>query len=182
MESSVGIDYSNLKKILLEKKWREAEIETAKLLCLAVTNNEKRLSIISECHTGYTWLSCEHILNLPSRDLNTINNFWLTYSNRKFGFSVQKEIYQSLGGTKEFNGEIRDKFGISVGWRISNKDGNYFWRNSDDCHYYIETALRGHLPSCLWAGINDGWFGENRRDRLITLFYHLEASNIIGQR
>lgn len=178
MESSVGIDYSNLKRILSEKKWREADIETVKLLCLAVTNNEKRLNIISESHTVYTWLNCEHIINLPSRDLNTINNFWLTYSNRKFGFSVQKEIYQSLGGTKEFNGEIRDKFGISVGWRISNKDGNYFWRNSDDCHYYIETGLRGHLPSCLWAGINDSWFGENRRDRLITLFYRLEASGI----
>lgn len=181
MESSVGIDYRNLKKILSEQKWREAEIETAKLLCLAVTNNEKRLNIISESHTGYTWLSCEHILNLPSRDLNTINNLWLTYSNRKFGFTVQKEIYQGLGGTKEFNGEIRDKFGMSVGWRIKNQDGNYFWRNSDDCHYYIDTALRGHLPSCLWAGINDGWFGENRRDRLITLFYHLEANNITGE-
>ncbi|MBD2361642.1 GUN4 domain-containing protein [Anabaena minutissima FACHB-250] len=182
MESSVGIDYSNLKQMLSEQKWRGADIETARILCLAVTYNEKRLNIIPESHTGYTWLSCEHILNLPSRDLNTINNLWLTYSNSKFGFSIQNEIYQSLGGTKEFNGEIRDKFGMSVVWRTTDKDGNYFWRNSDDCHFYIETAPIGHLPSCLWAGMNDGWFGENRRDRLITLFYHLEASNITGKK
>lgn len=92
---------------------------------------------------------------------------------------MQKEIYQSLGGTKEFNGEIRDKFGVAVAWRTRNENGNYFWRNSDDCHYYIDIdiALRGHLPSCLWAGINDDWF-ENRRERLITLFYHLQASGI----
>ncbi|MEH2363231.1 GUN4 domain-containing protein [Nostoc sp.] len=121
----------------------------------------------------------EGIVKIPAIDLNTIDKLWLNYSKGKFGFSVQKEIYQSLGGTKEFNGEIRDKFGVSVGWRTSNKDGKYFWRNSDDCYYHIDTiGLRGHLPSCLWAGINDGLFQENRRDRLITLFYHLEASGI----
>ncbi|MBD2523116.1 GUN4 domain-containing protein [Nostoc sp. FACHB-133] len=177
MQSSVGVDYSNLKKLLADNKWREADIETAKLMCLAVTNHDKRLNIIVKDARAYTELNNEQIVKIPAIDLNTIDKLWLNYSQGKFGFSVQKEIYQSLGGTKEFNGEIRDKFGVSVGWRTRNKDGNYFWRNSDDFHYYIDIALRGHLPSCLWAGINDVWF-ENRRDRLITLFYHLEASGI----
>ncbi|MEH1829689.1 MAG: GUN4 domain-containing protein [Nostoc sp.] len=155
MESSVGVDYSNLKKLLAENKWKEADIETAKLMCLAVTNHEKRLYILHIVNyvRAYTELNNEQIVKIPAIDLNTIDKLWLNYSKGKFGFSVQKEIYQSLGGTKEFNGEIRDKFGVSVGWRTSNKNGNYFWRNSDDCHYYIDTALRGHLPSCLWAGI-----------------------------
>ncbi|MBS9383109.1 MAG: GUN4 domain-containing protein [Dolichospermum sp. BR01] len=178
MESSVGIDYSNLKKLLSDKKWNQANTETATLMRLAVTNHDKRLNIIPNDARAYTELNNELIVKIPARDLNTIDKLWLNYSEGKFGFSVQKEIYQSFGGTKEFNGEIRDKFGISVAWRISDKDGNYFWRSSLDCHYYIETAPKGHLPSCLWAGVNDGWFGENRRDRLITLFYHLEASNI----
>jgi len=177
MESSVGVDYRNLKKLLAENKWKEADIETAKLMCLAVTNHDKKLNTSMKDARVYTELNNEQIVKIPAIDLNTIDKLWLNYSKEKFGFSVQKEIYQRLGGTKEFNGEIRDKFGVSVGWRTSNKDGNYFWRNSDDCHYYIDTALRGHLPSCLWAGINDAWF-ENRRDRLITLFYHLEASGI----
>ncbi|MDH6059132.1 GUN4 domain-containing protein [Chrysosporum bergii ANA360D] len=182
MESSVGIDYSNFKKLLSEGKWKQADVETARLLCLAVRENEKRLNIIDEIDTDDTWLSSEHIPNIPSKDLNTINNLWLTYSNGKFGFSVQKEIYKSYGGTQEFNGEIRDKFGLAVGWRIADKDGNYFWRSSEDCHYHLESSFKGHLPSCLWAGVNDGWFGENRRDRLITLFDHLEASNITDGR
>jgi tetratricopeptide (TPR) repeat protein len=175
MESSVGIDYSNLKRLLSEGKWKQADTETATLLCLAVTNNEKKINIISESNTThYTWLSCEHLINIPPRDLNTINSLWLTYSNGKFGFSVQKEIYQGFGGTQEFNGEIRDKFGIAVGWRIKDKDGNYFWRRSEDCYYLLKDAPKGHLPSCLWAGVNDGLF-ETRRDRLIKLFYHLET-------
>jgi hypothetical protein len=167
-----------LKKLLSDKKWNQANTETATLMRLAVTNHDKRLNIIPNDARAYTELNNELIVKIPARDLNTIDKLWLNYSEGKFGFSVQKEIYQSFGGTKEFNGEIRDKFGISVAWRISDKDGNYFWRSSLDCHYYIETAPKGHLPSCLWAGVNDGWFGENRRDRLITLFYHLEASNI----
>lgn len=178
MESFVGVDYSNLKKLLAENKWKQADTETAKLMSLAVTNHDKRFNIIPKDARAYTELNNERILRIPSRDLNTIDKLWLNYSKGKFGFSVQKEIYQSLGGTKEFNGEIRDKFGVSVGWRTRNENGNYFWRNSDDCYYHIDTiALRGHLPSCLWAGINDDWF-ENRRERLITLFYHLEASGI----
>ncbi|MEH2413584.1 GUN4 domain-containing protein [Nostoc sp.] len=180
MESSVGLDYSNLKKLLAENKWREADIETAKLMCLAVTNHDKRLNIIVKDARAYTELNNERIVKIPAIDLNTLDKLWLNYSEGKFGFSVQKEIYQSLGGTKEFNGEIRDKFGVSVGWRTLNKDNNYLWRNSDYFHYFldIDIALRGHLPSCLWAGINDVLFEENRRDRLITLFYHLEASSI----
>ncbi|AVH64190.1 GUN4 domain-containing protein [Nostoc sp. 'Peltigera membranacea cyanobiont' N6] len=179
MESSVGVDYSNLNKLLAENKWKEADIETAKLMCLAVTNHDKRLNIIVKDARAYTELNNERIVKIPAIDLNTIDKLWLNCSKGKFGFSVQKEIYQNLGGTKEFNGEIRDKFGVSVGWRTRNNNGNYFWRNSDDCHYYIDIdiALRGHLPSCLWAGINDDWF-ENRRERLITLFYHLQANGI----
>ncbi|MEH1784285.1 MAG: GUN4 domain-containing protein [Nostoc sp.] len=176
MESSVGVDYSNLKKLLAENKWKQADTETAKLMCLAVTNHDKRFNIIPKDARAYTELNNERIVRIPSRDLNTIDKLWLNYSEGKFGFSVQKEIYQSFGGTKEFNGAIRDKFGESIGWRIRDKEGNYFWRKSDDCNYCF-VKPRGHLPSCLWAGINDDWF-ENRRDRLITLFYHFEASSV----
>ncbi|HAJ59677.1 MAG TPA: hypothetical protein DCP31_10720 [Cyanobacteria bacterium UBA8543] len=33
------------------------------------------------------------------------------------------------------------------------------------------------LPSCLWAGKEDGWF-SNRRDRLIVLFARMDACSI----
>jgi tetratricopeptide (TPR) repeat protein len=176
MESSVGIDYSNLKKLLVDKKWQEADKETAKLMCLAVTNQEKRLNIIEELAEAYTELSVEKIENLLSTDLHTINNLWLEYSENKFGFSIQKKIYESLGGTQEFNGDIRDKFGKITDWRVC-QDSNYSWRRSDKFIYDDKKAPKGHLPSCLWAGFEDGWF-ENRRDCLIALFAHMDVCSI----
>ncbi|MFB2935745.1 GUN4 domain-containing protein [Aerosakkonemataceae cyanobacterium BLCC-F154] len=53
---------------------------------------------------------------IPSLDLQMINQLWLTASNGKFGFSVQKEIYQSVG--KDYQ-----QLGDRVGWRV-----NRIWR------------------------------------------------------
>ncbi|MFN7339333.1 MAG: GUN4 domain-containing protein, partial [bacterium] len=39
------------------------------------------------------------------------------YSNGKFGFSVQKEIYESLRDTREYNSEVWKKFGDHIGWK-----------------------------------------------------------------
>jgi hypothetical protein len=176
IESSVGIDYSNLKKLLVEKKWKQADKETARLMCLAVTNQEKSLNLLEHSADPYTELSKSEIENLPIVDLDTIDSLWLEYSEKKFGFSIQKEIYESLGGTQEFDGEIRDKFGKETGWRVYQND-NYFWRRSDKFVYNYEKAPKGHLPSCLWAGLEDDWF-DNRRNRLIALFAYMSFYSI----
>jgi tetratricopeptide (TPR) repeat protein len=176
IESSVGIDYSHLKKLLIEKKWKEADKETARLMSLVVTNQKKSLNIFDQSANAYAGLSKSEIENLPIIDLNTIDNLWLKYSEKKFGFSIQKEIYESLGGTQEFNGEIRDKFGKETAWRVY-QDDNYSWRLSDNFVYDYEKAPKGHLPSSLWAGLEDGWF-ENRRDRLIALFARINFYSI----
>jgi hypothetical protein len=70
--------------------------------------------------------------------------WWVKYSNDKFGFSVQKRIYQGFGGTREYNSEIWEKFGDKVGWR-----------KEDDCLYYKNItfdikAAKGHLPVLFW--------------------------------
>ncbi|MGH2413345.1 MAG: GUN4 domain-containing protein, partial [Microcystaceae cyanobacterium] len=38
------------------------------------------------------------------------------YSNGHFGFSVQKDIYLSLGGTSKYDEKIWRKFAQFVGW------------------------------------------------------------------
>jgi hypothetical protein len=40
----------------------------------------------------------KQLLNFPCTDLRTIDGLWVKYSNGHFGFSVQKEIYLSVGG------------------------------------------------------------------------------------
>ncbi|WP_161564404.1 caspase, EACC1-associated type [Okeania hirsuta] len=97
--------YSKLENLLKEKEWKEADIETSRLM-LKVAGGEER---------GY--LSEKDVENFPCTDLRTIDQLWVEYSDRKFGFSVQKKIYQSLGGTKEYDSEVWKNFGDQVGWR-----------------------------------------------------------------
>ena len=84
--SAVGMDYINLRNLLASKKWPEADEETARVM-LKVAGREKE-----------RYLDTESIEKFPCEDLGTIDQLWVKYSNGRFGFSVQKRIYQSLGG------------------------------------------------------------------------------------
>ncbi|MFM6006400.1 MAG: GUN4 domain-containing protein, partial [Sphaerospermopsis kisseleviana] len=68
---------------------------------------------------------------------------WVKYSEGRFGFSVQKEIYQEVGGTREYNKEIWENFGDRVGWR---KD---YWLMYNQLNFTTDAykdAKAGHLP------------------------------------
>ena len=67
------------------------------------------------------WLRSEDIDRFPCEDLRTIDQLWVKYSNGRFGFSVQKRIYESLGGTREYDEKIWEAFGDRVGWRVNNE-------------------------------------------------------------
>jgi len=135
LKSDAGMDYSKLRDLLKAGKWKEADEETARVM-LAVANLEEE-----------SWLDNEHIDNFPCADLRTIDQLWVKYSNGRFGFSVQKRIYQDLGGTREFKGEIWKKFGDKVGWR---KGGSlvYYWNITFD-----KKAPEGHLPVAVWYNV-----------------------------
>ncbi|QIR40025.1 protein kinase [Tolypothrix sp. PCC 7910] len=143
LTSAVGMDYKTLRDLLAAGKWQDADEETARVM-LAVAKREKE-----------GWLYDEHLDNFPCEDLRTIDQLWLKYSNGRFGFSVQKRIYQSLGGTREYNEKIWDAFGNSVGWI---KDGNWMYYE----HLTFDlTAPVAHLPWEVlnlvgpWSGILD---------------------------
>ncbi|MBO1054299.1 MAG: protein kinase [Dolichospermum sp. DET73] len=132
LKSSCGMDYRQLRDFLAQEKWQEADKETARVM-LAVAKREKE-----------GWLNVKDIDNFPCADLRSIDQLWVKYSNDKFGFSVQKRIYQGFGGTREYNSEIWEKFGDKVGWR-----------KEDDCLYYKNItfdikAAKGHLPVLFW--------------------------------
>ena len=86
-------------------------------------------------------LRYEDVENFSCQDLGTIDKLWVKYSNGKFGFSVQKQIYQSLGGTKEFNLDDYKKFRDKVGW--SKGEG---WLKRKEIHYTGPGLLPWHLP------------------------------------
>jgi hypothetical protein len=85
----------------------------------------------------------------PCEDLRTINQLWLHYSKGKFGFSVQREIYESIGGTNSYSEEVWENFGDRIGWRKGGK-----WLNYSDLTFNLELASPAHLPA---VGIGGGW-------------------------
>ena len=111
--SAVGVSYSRLRDLLVAKKWREADQETYKRM-LEVAGRESE-----------GWLRGSDIENFPCQDLATIDKLWVKYSSGKFGFSVQKQIYQSLGGTNEWDEKVWTAFSDQVGWRKRGRWLNY---------------------------------------------------------
>jgi hypothetical protein len=87
-------------------------------------------------------LRIEDAEKFPCKELRTIDQLWLKYSRGKFGISVQQQIYQSLGGTKEYNYHVWRSMGDRVGWRQAGK-----WLYYDQINF-TQTAPSGHLPYC----------------------------------
>jgi hypothetical protein len=131
------MDYRKLRDLLKVGKWKEADEETAWVM-LAVAKREKE-----------GWLDDEHIDNFPCEDLRTIDQLWVKYSKGKFGFSVQKRIYQGFGGTREYNSEIWRQFGDKVG---SRKGGNWLYYTDIT---FDKKAPVGYLPQYIFH--KRGW-------------------------
>ena len=122
---------------------KEADQETA----------NKMYEVAGRTKEGY--LRQEDIDNFPCEDLRTIDQLWVKYSNERFGFSVQKRIYQSLGGTRSYDRKIWENFGDQVGWRVG---GSWFWRVGGNWLEYKDlkfnqTAPVGHLPGVVFEDI-----------------------------
>lgn len=147
--------YYKLDKLLRIKKWKEADQETAKIIYELSSQELQKYSqdyeialvqyYLSAKSVENICLSYEHIAALPNKDLNTINNLWLKYSNGRFGFSVQKRIWESLKPNSDYDlfgieDEIKEKFSDIVGWR---KKG--YWLYYSDMNYSL-TAPNGHFP------------------------------------
>ncbi len=82
LASEVGIDYTRLQDLLQRKKWKEADQQTWDALCQMLGKAP-----------GY-YLKTWDIEHLPCEDLWTIDQLWVKYSDGRFGFSIQKHIYQ----------------------------------------------------------------------------------------
>ncbi len=127
LKSAVEMEYINLRDLLKAGNWKEADEETRRVMS-AVAKKEKE-----------GWLDTKHIDNFPCEDLRTIDQLWVKYSSGKFGFSVQKKIYQGLGGTREYNSEIWRKFRDKVGWE---KESIASYKDI----IFDTKAPEGHLP------------------------------------
>lgn len=104
--------YQQLEKYLKNGQWKEADEETYRLMITAVGKDEGQDFEIEELMK----FSCEELL--------VIDKLWTKYSKGRFGFSIQKSIYNKIGGIIDgsFHKEEFNKFGNVVGWQ-----DNDFW-------------------------------------------------------
>ncbi|MEA5596800.1 serine/threonine-protein kinase [Rivularia sp. UHCC 0363] len=130
------IDYTQLRDLLKKGKWQEADTETWKIMCLSLSK-----PIGSYLFKG-------DIEKLPDDDLQIIDQLWTRYSRGRFGFSVQKEIY---------DGVERDyvKFCAVVGWSMYNS------HSAGSDYYFNLKAPMGHLPTRIWMGGSQWWRHAN---------------------
>lgn len=144
LSSEKGIDYTRLRDLLAVKNWEEADQETYRVMIQAVGKKDGG------------WFTSNKLLNFPCTDLRTIDRLWVEYSNGHFGFSIQKEIYLSVGGKADgkFNREAWEKFGDRVGWRVGEVDKN--WISYSEVTFNTSSE-RGHLPCSAFSG-SGGWW------------------------
>ena len=135
--SNKKIDYTQLRNLLAAGNWKEADLETCRIMLKISNRGEKG------------WLDNESILNLPCQDLLTVDRLWVKYSRGRFGFSVQQQIWQ------EINESTLIAFAERVGWRV---EGNWLIDYHSDFTFSLN-ASKGHLPCfATWC---DGWiWGE----------------------
>jgi len=146
LNSTVGVNYSKLRDLLVAGQWKEADRETLRAL-LKVSGREKE-----------GWLREKDLAKFPCEDLHTIDQLWVSYSNGRFGFSVQKRTYYECGKNYSILGD-------RVGWRSGD-----LWLPYDSFTFALN-APSGHLPSaaspkvCVVFGASGGY----------SLFCRLEA-------
>ncbi|MBP0017847.1 MAG: GUN4 domain-containing protein [Cyanobacteria bacterium SBLK] len=124
--------YQWLEEYLQNGEWKKADEETYRVMLQTVGKK-----------MGKQYLSVSDIHNFPCEDLRIINQLWLDYSNNRFGFSVQKNIWLSVGGRpgEEYNYELYEKYAQKVKWY--DEKGDYV---GSEKIIFRGDAPEGHLP------------------------------------
>jgi hypothetical protein len=128
--------YGKLQELLAAGNFAQADRETVQII----------LSISGE--PNLESITPNDVRHFACHELQVIDTLWTTYSQNHFGFSVQAELYQSVGGSLETTIAQDDAIIVElekrVGWRKDNT-----WKKCDDLDYSLN-APRGCHPSRWW--------------------------------
>ncbi len=122
--SEQTLDYQPLQQLLIKEDFQAADTLTRELLC----------ELAGEGAKTRKWLYFTEVNNIPVVDLQTIDLLWQVYSEGKFGFSVQREMWLALG--KDFT-----KLWSKIHWQSGIN-----WTKYPEEFTWDLTAPKGHLP------------------------------------
>ncbi|MEH2072529.1 MAG: GUN4 domain-containing protein [Nostoc sp.] len=134
LSSAVGVDYTQLRDLLKAGRWLEADWQTTTLMLKIANKEEKR------------YLDLTSLENFSDNDLCTIDKLWVKYSHGRFGFSVQKQIWESIrdtsggdpvlalmiGNDNVAASQTCIDFANRVGWRLKDSWIDYTHLNIND--------------------------------------------------
>lgn len=139
--------YDRLRTLLESQDWQLADEETSLRMVEVAQQHlpDSKGYRYGRSYEKETWSE------FPCADLKIIDGLWRTHSQGQFGFSVQKEIWSSVGGV--FTGQNSlssshwDAFGRRVGWikKVNLIMANE-WINYNETVFSKDLAPRGHLP------------------------------------
>jgi len=124
LKSEQNIDYQQLEHLLLQQDYQAADTLT----------REKLWELAGEGAMKRKWVYFTEVEQFPITDLYTIDLLWWIYSEGKFGYRVQREIWQTLG--KDFV-----KLWPKINWKNGNK-----WTKYPNEFTWDLSAPVGHLP------------------------------------
>lgn len=159
IQSALGIDYGRLRQLLWSQRWREADEETENVILKALRHNMEPLDR-------------DAILQLPCVDLTTIDRLWIRYSNGRFGFKAQEQVYLQVDRRPV-------DFLRALDWRgsrLSLTGGIKPYKSLQ----FSSNAPSGHLPTWRWCcpSLENGY---NVSESVVEAFFlHLEKCLPVG--
>ncbi len=124
LDSERAINYQPLQKLLAQQDFQAADVMTLQKMC----------ELAGAAAVDRKWIYFTEVVNLPVVDLLTLDRLWLMASEGKFGFSVQRRLWLSLG--KDFT-----KLWGKIDWKSDNT-----WTRYPTEFTWDLSAPQGHLP------------------------------------
>jgi hypothetical protein len=128
--------YQTLQSLLKVGKLLEADEETVHVILQEAGTSDREE------------LTPDQIKVFPCSVLQVIDRLWTTYTGGRFGFSVQLQLYQEVGGTLETaisqDLTVLRKLGERVGWRDNDQ-----WKTIDQAQHNMEDPV-GCYPVVWW--------------------------------
>ena len=153
IQSASSINYTRLRQLLWSRAWREADRETENVLLKALSEDMEPLDR-------------DAVMRLPCVDLFTIDQLWSRYSNGKFGFQAQYQIFQDA--------ERRPiDFERLLEWRNNPFNPQGDLKPYKFLNFHLD-APKGHLPTWRWccSSLEGGY--DVSESIVEAFFLHLE--------
>ncbi|MBT9316038.1 GUN4 domain-containing protein [Leptothoe spongobia] len=124
LNSDRGVDYQPLQELLMAQEFEAADRVTLQKLC----------ELAGPAAVQRKWVYFTEVDSFPVADLLTIDRLWRVYSEDRFGFSKQRELW--LGLNQNWN-----RLWEKLAW----KSGNIWTRYPGEFVWDLSAPV-GHLP------------------------------------